>query len=271
MEVKFNDVVYLDKINNITYNFEENKITSIIGTSGSGKTLLSYLMTGLIIPKEGTITIGDNVIDKNQKKLKNIRKRIGYVFQNPEEQFFTTSVKEEIEFSLKNYEYKIEERTNKVLELLKMIGLEESFLNRNPHTLSGGEKEKLAIIIALSLDPEILILDEPTIYLDNKSLNELIELLLKLKNKYNKTIILISNNINFINKITDNIIMINKGKIILNIKLNQLIDNVDLIKKNGVEIPKILEFISMIEKKKNIKLTYTDDIDKLVSEIKNNV
>lgn len=271
MAIKFNNVSYLDKLKNITYTFEKNKITSIIGCSGSGKTLLSYLMTGLVLPTEGTVLIGDTKINNKTKKLKKIRKNIGYVFQNPEEQFFTNSVKEEIEFSFKNYEHTLDDSEEKIIKLLNKVGLDKTFLTRNPFSLSSGEKEKLALAIALSLEPEILILDEPTIYLDDKSINELIDLLKELQEKTKKTIIIISNDINFINKITDNIVMLKNGKVNLKIPKDKFLDNIDKIKKNDIEIPKILEFISMIEKNKNKKFNYTENIDKLVSEIKKNV
>jgi len=271
MAIKIDNVSYLDKLSNITYTFEDNKITSLIGSSGSGKTLLSYLITGLVLPTEGTISVEGNLIDNTTKDLKYIRRVIGYVFQNPEEQFFTNTVKEEIEFSLKRYKYKLDKLDTQVVNSLKMVGLNEQFLSRNPFTLSGGEKEKLAIAIALSLNPKILILDEPTIYLDDISTSKLIDLLIKIKEKYNKTIIIISNDINFINKISDNIVMLKKGKINLDIPKDKLIDNIDKIKRSGMEVPKILEFINMAEKYKHKKFTHTDNLDKLVSEIKNNV
>lgn len=271
MAIIINNVSYLDKLKNITYTFEDNKITSLIGASGSGKTLLSYLITGLVLPTEGTISVEGNIIDNTTKDFKYIRRVIGYVFQNPEEQFFTNAVKEELEFSLKKYKYKLDKMDIQVLNSLKMVGLNEDFLNRNPFTLSGGEKEKLAIAIALSLNPQILILDEPTIYLDNKSTNELIDLLKKIKEKYKKNIIIISNDIDFINRISDNIVMLKKGQINLDINKTKLLNNMDKIKKSSMEIPKILEFINMAEKYKNKKFTYTDDLEKLVSEIKKNV
>jgi len=271
MAIRFDNVSYLDKLKNITYTFEDNKITSIIGVSGSGKTLLTFLITGLVLPTEGTISVEGNIIDNTTKDLKKIRKNIGYVFQNPEEQFFTNSVKEEIKFSLKKYKYRLDKIDERVLKSLKMVGLDETFLNRNPFTLSKGEQEKLALAIALSLNPKILILDEPTTYLDDKSTNELIDLLLRIKEKYNKTIIIVSNDINFINKISNNVIMLKKGKVILKINKDKILDNIDKIKKSGMEIPKILEFINIASKYKNKKFIYTDNLDKLVSEIKNNV
>ncbi len=271
MAIVLNNVSYLDKINNITYTFEDNKITSIIGASGSGKTLLSYLMTGLVLPTDGEIEIYEDIINKNTKNFKNIRKNIGYVFQNPEEEFFTTSVKEELEFSLKKNKYSNEEIEKIIKNTLDEVGLNTSYLNRNPFTLSSGEKEKLAIAIALLLDPKILILDEPTIFLDNKSTMEIISLLKKLNQRDNKLIIIITNDIDFVYKISDNILLLKKGKINLATTKDNLIENTLKIKRSGMEISKILEFILLAEKLKNKKLTLCNDINKLVSEIKENV
>lgn len=271
MAINIDNVSYLDKLKNITYTFEDNKITSLIGSSGSGKTLLSYLITGLVLPTDGTIAVDGNIIDKYTKDFKYIRRIIGYVFQNPEEQFFTNSVKEEIQFSLKKFEFKLEKLEEHTLKSLKIVGLDASFLNLNPFSLSAGEKEKLAIAISLALNPKILILDEPTTYLDDKSIGELIKLLNTLKEKYNKTIIVITNDIDFVSQISDNIVMLKKGKINLDITRDKLLNNIDKIKKSGIDLPKIFEFIIMAEKYKNKKLTITDNLDKLVSEIKDYV
>lgn len=269
MAIKFNNVSYSNKLKDINCTFEKNKITFLIGSSGSGKTLMSYLMTGLILPDYGNITVLDNTIDSSVKDFSNIRRNIGYVFQDPSTSFFTTSVRKEIEFGLRKYEYKLDSIDNRVIKSLKIVGLPNDYLDISPFELSSGEKEKLAIAISLSLNPKILILDEPTIYLDDKSKNELVTLLKKLKDKYNKTIIIISNDMKFLNLLADNIIMIKKGKVILNITSNELLDNMEKIKKNGMESLKILDFINLVEKYKNIKLAKTMNIDKLVSEIKN--
>lgn len=271
MAITLNNLNYSDKIINMTYTFEDNKITSVIGASGSGKTLISYLIMGLVQPTSGSISVLGNIIDNKTKDFKYIRRKIGYVFQNPEEEFFTSTVKSEIEFGLKKNNYKLEKLENQVTTALQMVGLSKDYLPRNPYTLSGGEKEKLAIAIALSLNPEIIILDEPTIFLDDKSTFELIELIQKIKTKYKKTIIILSNDIDFINKISDNILLIKKGKISDSIKASQLIDIKDKLKKSKMEVPQIYEFIDQVNKYKNKILAYTSDIDELVKEIKNNV
>ncbi len=188
MAINFNNVSYSNKLKDINCTFEKNKITFLIGSSGSGKTLMSYLMTGLIIPNYGNITVLDNTIDSSVKDFSNIRRNIGYVFQDPSTSFFTTSVRKEIEFGLRKYEYKLDSIDNRVINSLKIVGLPNDYLDISPFELSSGEKEKLAIAISLSLNPKILILDEPTIYLDDKSKNELVTLLKKLKDSFsNKT------------------------------------------------------------------------------------
>ena len=264
MDIKFNNVSYLDKLKDINYTFKEGEITYLIGSSGSGKTLLSYLMLGLVLPTKGNLSVLGNIIDSNTKDFTYIRRQVGYVFQEPMEEFFTTSVKEEIEFGLKNNKFKLDKLDKQVASALKMVGLPLSYLEQNPFTLSGGEREKLAIAIALSLNPKVIILDEPTIYLDDKSIYELVELIKKIKEKYNKTIIIITNDINFVMKLEGNILLLKKGKVNLNITSDKLLDNIDKLKRSGMEVPPIINFINRCDKIKNKKFTKTLDIDKLV-------
>ena len=269
MAIKFNNVSYLDKLKDINYTFKEGEITYLIGSSGSGKTLLSYLMLGLVLPTKGNLSVLGNIIDSDTKDFTYIRRQVGYVFQEPMEEFFTTSVKEEIEFGLKNNKFKLDKLDKQVASALKMVGLPLSYLEQNPFTLSGGEREKLAIAIALSLNPKVIILDEPTIYLDDKSIYELVELIKKIKEKYNKTIIIITNDINFVMKLEGNILLLKKGKVNLDITSDKLLDNIDKLKRSGMEVPSIINFINRCDKIKNKKFTKTLDIDKLVEEIKN--
>ena len=175
MEVKFENVSFsynpntsIEKevLKNINLIIEEGKITSIIGKSVSGKTTIAELIDFLIIPTEGKITIGENEITPKKStlsKTKKIRKDVGLVFQFPEEQFFNMTVEDEIAFSLKYYKYKTDELKKRVLDSLTMVGLDESYLKRNPFTLSNGEKRKIAIASTLALNPKIIIFDEPTI------------------------------------------------------------------------------------------------------------
>ncbi|HIS90416.1 MAG TPA: ATP-binding cassette domain-containing protein [Candidatus Faecisoma merdavium] len=276
MEVKFNHVFYvynektpLSKmvLGDINTTFKEGKITGIMGKSGSGKTTLIELINALIIPTKGNIQVGSRVISKTRKikNINNLRYKIGLVFQVPEEQFFCKTVKEEIEFGMKYFKKSVKSIEKHVSDALIMMGLDDSYLNRNPFTLSSGEMRKVAIASVLAFNPKIIILDEPTIGLDNKSKENLIKIIKLLKNRYKKTIIVVSNDTDLLLKISDNVILLDKGKIIL--EGNKYDVFKQDISKYGLKRPKIIEFEQLVLEKKGIKIGYRDDINDLMKDV----
>ncbi|MGM9882169.1 MAG: energy-coupling factor ABC transporter ATP-binding protein [Bacilli bacterium] len=258
MELKLDKVSYQDKIKNFSYEFEEGKITSIIGTSGSSKTTLSYLISGILKDYSGTIT---NTY---------IGRELGYIFEKPEESFIFNTVREEIAFGLEKYHYKLDILDKRIEDSLKIVGLNNSYLYKNPFELSSGEKESLALATIIALNPKLIIIDDPTIYLDNKKEEKLIRLLKKLKNNYHKTVILISSDIEFVLKVTDNYLLLKKGKIVSKGTKKDLL-TCDKLKSSGIEVPKIIEFINTVKKKKNVNLEVTFDIKELMKDIYRNV
>ena len=161
-----NEVKALD---DVSFEIEKGSITAIIGHTGSGKSTLIQTLNALILPSSGEIEVDDFVITPNRKKNKNIkelRKHIASIFQFPEYQLFEENVEKDVAFGLKNYGFKENEAIEKAHEALKLVGLDESFYKRSPFELSGGEKRRVAIAGILILDPDILILDEPTAGLD---------------------------------------------------------------------------------------------------------
>ncbi len=276
MEVKFNHVFYvynektaLSKmaLGDIDTTFKEGKITSIMGKSGSGKTTLIELINALIIPTKGNIQVGSRIISKTRKikNINNLRYKIGLVFQMPEEQFFCSTVKEEIEFGMKYFNKSVKSIEKHVSDALIMMGLDDSYLNRNPFTLSSGEMRKVAIASILAFNPKVIILDEPTIGLDNKSKENLIKIIKLLKNRYKKTIIVVSNDADLLLKISDHVILLDKGKIVL--EGNKYDFFKQDISKYGLKRPKIIEFEQLVLEKKGIKIGYRDDINDLMKDV----
>ncbi len=255
MAIVFNNVSYKDKLKNISYTFEEGKITSVLSVSGNGKTLFSYILSGLIKDYTGEVI--------NSYEGRNM----GYVFQNPEESFIFNNVREEISFGLKKYNYKINMLDKRIEDSLKMVGLDNSYLDRNPFDLSSGEKCLLALGVVLSLNPKLLIIDDPTLYLDNKNMEYLIKLIKKLKNNYHKTIIIFTSDIEFAIRLTDNYVILKNGKICSSGNSKDLLNNIPRLKSSGIEIPRIIEFINVVNKKKNINLDMTFDIKELMKDI----
>ncbi len=276
MEVKFNNVYYtynektpLSKLvlGNINITFKEGTINGIIGRSGSGKTTMIELINALILPTKGNITVGSKVISRTRKikNINNLRYRIGLVFQYPEEQFFCKTVKEEIEFGMKYFKKNVKSMEKHVSDALLMVGLDDSYLARNPYTLSSGEMRKVAIASILAFNPKIVILDEPTIGLDNSSKENLIRIIKLLKNRYHKTIIIVSNDTDMLHRISDHIVLLDKGKIILEGSKYEVFKQD--IEKYGIKKPKIIEFEELVYKEKKIKIGLRDDINDLMKDV----
>lgn len=263
MEIGFKNVDFsYKKINyetkevlkNINIEFEKGKITSIIGKSGSGKTTMLELISSIISPTKGEIIL------ENKNK-------IGFLFQFPEEQFFNQTVSKELEVVLKLNEYKTKDKYKRISDALKMVGLDDSYLNVNPFELSNGEKRKVALASILILNPDILLLDEPTNGLDIKSKNELIRLIRLLKKRYNKTIIIASHDMDFIHSITDYIFVLDNKQIIMEGDKYSIFKKESELNKINIKVPKIIEFSNRVLKNKKIKIGYRDDINDLIKDI----
>ena len=152
-----------------------------------------------------------------------------------------------------------------VSDALLMVGLDDSYLNRNPFTLSSGEMRKVAIASILAFNPKVVILDEPTIGLDNQSKKNLIKIIKLLKNRYKKTVIIVSNDTDLLLQIADHVVLLDKGKIIYDNNKYEVFKQ-DL-EKYGLKRPKIIEFEQMVLEKKNIKIGYRDDINDLMKDV----
>jgi energy-coupling factor transport system ATP-binding protein len=264
MEIKFNNVSYKDIIHNLDLNIESGKIIGIVGQSGSGKTTIAELIDALIYPTKGEIK-ADDVKVINNKDINKYRSNIGLVFENSEEQIFNNTVYDEIAFGMKVFNYKKDKIDERVKDALKMVNLDESFLNKDPFKLSSGEMKKVTIASILAYNPKIIILDEPWVSLDYKSKKQLIRIIKTLKQRYNKTIVIVSNNTEVIHKIGDYIYIIKDGRVVKEGKKYEVFKN-DL-SESGVAIPKVMEFSNLVLSKKEIKLGYRDDINDLIKDI----
>lgn len=272
MEIKFQNVEYsyskngkkvLDGVN---IKIGKERITGITGPSGSGKTTLIEMINALRIPTKGKVIVGDVIVSKKKKieDIKKFRSKIGMVFQFPEEQFFCDTVDKEIAFGLEQFHYEIEEN---VILAMEMVDLDMSFLSRDPFSLSNGEMRKVAIASALAYNPEVLILDEPTIGLDMASKKSLIKVLTTIKARYKKTIIIVSHDVDFICKVADDTIVLKDGNVLVSGKSIDVFKEESLLQENDISVPRTITFSNYVLKEKNIYLGYRSEVNDLVKDI----
>lgn len=231
-------------LNNISFDIKKNDYVCIIGHNGSGKSTLSKLIMGLLDKNNGSIHI--NGILLNHKSLSEIRKYIGIVFQNPDNQFIGSSVQDDIAFGLENSCVKPNDMPKIIQNVAKIVGIDH-LLKEEPENLSGGQKQKVAIASVLALNSSIIIFDEATSMLDPQGKIEIKRKMLDLKKTQNKTIISITHDMEEIIN-ADQILVMNKGSLIINGTLNEVISKKALLTKIGLNIPKALHFSQLMQK-----------------------
>lgn len=237
LKLKNINVFYGDKkiLDNINIEFEKNKITSIIGPSGCGKTTLLKTINKIILEENNAQITGDmefDGINSNNIPIEILRKNIGIVFQNPTP--FPMSIYKNISYALKYYGYNKKHLENKIIDILKSVNLYDEVkdkLNTSALKLSGGQKQRLCLARSLTVEPNILLLDEPCSSLDIVNSEKIENTLIKLKENY--TIIIVTHNINQAKKISDNTIFMRDGKIIESGKTTEILENSkDLIERD---------------------------------------
>lgn len=247
--------------------FDSNLIHGIIGPIGSGKSTMLELMNGITKPTSGDIVVGKYELHKKNFNFNKFRYDVGLVYQFPEKQFFCNTVGEEIAFSQKVFNKKNKYLKSKVIKMLKMVGLDETYINRSPFSLNGGEKRRVAIASVLISNPKLLIMDEPTIGLDNNSKKKLMKLLCTLKTKYLKTIIIVTHDVDMLYEIVDNVVVLSKGKVIKEGSKLEVFGDVDYLNKNNTPIPNVVKVEKMIYDQLGIDLGYLPNMNSLVRSI----
>ena len=225
---------------------EKNEFITIVGHTGSGKSTLVQMMNALLVPTTGSVTVfGNEITHKKQKNLKSLRKNVGLVFQFPEYQLFEETVLKDVCFGPKNY--RLENPVSKAKESLKSVKIYEDKYEKSPFRLSGGEKRKVAIAGILASEPNVLILDEPTVGLDPQTKRELLALLKEINKE--KTVVIITHDMNALWEVSTRIIVLDDKKIIYDGDKYNLFKNEELVKKHSLDYPDIIKIMNTIKEK----------------------
>lgn len=251
-------------ISEINLTISDGEFISIIGQNGSGKSTLAKLLNALLLPSEGDIwVIGMNT--KEKQYLWDIRKNVGMVFQNPDNQLVASVVEEDVAFGPENLGVDPVTITKNVCEALKFVDMED-FKKIAPHMLSGGQKQRVAIAGVIAMRPRCIVLDEPTAMLDPVGREEVLNTILKLNHEEGITVILITH---FMNEAVyaDKVLTLNKGKVISYGTPREIFSNVEEIKNIGLDVPQVTELAGLLSDKGIIVKKDCLFIDEMVDEI----
>ncbi|WP_343363669.1 energy-coupling factor ABC transporter ATP-binding protein [Listeria seeligeri] len=266
MEIKLEQLGYCYQKNSpfekralldVNVSFDSGSYSAIIGHTGSGKSTLLQHLNALLMPTEGKITVGDReiVAGVKQKKLRDLRKKVGIVFQFPEAQLFEETVEKDICFGPMNFGVSEEDAKTRAKKVIYEVGLTEEILSRSPFELSGGQMRRVAIAGVLAMDPEVLVLDEPTAGLDPHGREEIMEMFYNLHKEKGLTTVLVTHSMEDAARYAEKIVLMKAGTVLQIGAPREIFANPEDLIDLGLSVPDVVRFQGLFERKFNVKLT----------------
>ncbi len=234
-------------VQDVSFSIEDGQIAGIIGHTGSGKSTLLQHLNGLIKPKTGSIYIdGENICD-GKTVMREIRKKVGLVFQYPEYQLFEETVFKDVAFGPKNIGLADEELEDRVREAIELVGLDyEQIKDKSPFDLSGGQKRRVAIAGVIAMKPKVLILDEPTAGLDPKAHRDVLDMIIRVHEHENNITIMVSHNMEDIASMCDKVIVMDRAHAVMEGTPEEVFARRAELKQMGLAAPPVTELIDML-------------------------
>ncbi|MPW24995.1 energy-coupling factor transporter ATPase [Alkalibaculum sp. M08DMB] len=240
-------------LDNINLTIKSGKFIGLIGHTGSGKSTLIQHMNGLLKPTRGTVIIDNLNLSDKSTKMKEVRQRVGLVFQYPEHQLFEETVEKDIGFGPINLGLKKDEVSIRVKEAMDIVGIDyEEFKGKSPFELSGGQMRRVAIAGVIAMRPQVLILDEPTAGLDPRGRDEILSQVKLMHSKYKMTVILVSHSMEDIAKYTDEIIVMYKGKVELFDTPQNIFKAAERLEEIGLAVPQVTQLMIKLKEKDSL-------------------
>jgi energy-coupling factor transport system ATP-binding protein len=246
-------------LKDVSFDIPEGTFLAVIGHTGSGKSTLLQHLNALLQPTSGQVKIGGRVIEagRKNKNLKPIRQKVGIVFQFPEHQLFEETVEKDICYGPINFGVPEEEAKRRARQAAQMVGLAEDVLRKSPFDLSGGQMRRVAIAGVLAMEPEVLVLDEPTAGLDPRGRREIMDLFYKIHREKKMTTILVTHSMEDAALYADEIVIMHQGKLNRKGKPEEIFSSPEELFDLGLNVPDVVKFQYMFEKKSGIRLGKT--------------
>ena len=236
-------------LDNVSVSFEAEKITGLIGHTGSGKSTLVQMLNGLLKPDSGKVLLDEKDIWENPKKISNIRFRVGLVMQYPEYQLFEETVKKDIAFGPHNMGMTEEQIDKQISEVAQIVGLTDEQLEKSPFDLSGGQKRRAAIAGVMAMEPEVLVLDEPAAGLDPEGKEAIFNAINSYRNRKKATVIIVSHSMEDMARWCDNIVVMADSKIIMSGSRDEVFSRSAELADVGLDIPQITRLMMILRKR----------------------
>ena len=252
-------------LKNINMDIYKGQKVAIMGPNGAGKSTLFSHFNGLTEPTSGHVEVDGKAIKYDRDTLLEVRQKVGIVFQDPNDQLFAPTVKEDVAFGPMNLGLDYEEVERRVDEALTMVGMEQ-YMDKTPHHLSGGQQKRVAIAGIIAMRPEIMILDEPTAGLDPEGVEKVLDILNNL-NKEGMSIVISSHDIEMVNEFAEKIFVLNNGEILESGDKHEIFSNKELLKKAHLKAPITTEILYTLKEKGYNVDTTKISIDEVVEEI----
>lgn len=235
-------------IEDISISVEKGDFIGIIGHTGSGKSTLVQHLNGLLKPTSGTILLDGKDIHSDKNFTRQARFKVGLCFQYPEYQLFENTVYEDIAFGPKNMRLSKEEINERVLRAAEFVGVRNDMLQKSPFDLSGGEKRRVAIAGVMAMQPEILILDEPSAGLDPKGRKVISEMIEQYRKNTGSTVIVVSHSMEDVAESADKVLVMNKGKVEYFASVDEVFSNAEHLVEIGLNVPEITKVFLALKK-----------------------
>lgn len=236
-------------LDDVSFSIEKGDFVGIIGHTGSGKSTLVQLLNGLIKPDTGKVYLEDKDIWSNPKDIREVRFKVGLVFQYPEHQLFAETVYKDIAFGPANMGLGEEEIKERVYQAAKFTGLKEELLEKSPFDLSGGEKRRAAIAGVISMRPEVLILDEPTAGLDPQGRDRILSQIHEYQKETGSTVLLVSHSMEDVAKVARHVLVMSRGKQVMYGETSEVFSRAEELTSLGLAVPQITQIFMGLKEK----------------------
>ncbi|RTR26939.1 energy-coupling factor ABC transporter ATP-binding protein [Robertmurraya yapensis] len=257
-------------IQNVSIDIPSGTYLAIIGHTGSGKSTILQHLNAILRPTEGKVVIGDREVTnaKKQKNLKEIRKRVGIVFQFPEHQLFEETVEKDICFGPMNFGVSEADAKVRARKAIKQVGLSEEILQKSPFDLSGGQMRRVAIAGVLAMEPDVIVLDEPTAGLDPRGRKEIMDMFYQLHKERNLSTVLVTHSMEDASQYADQIVIMHQGQVYKKGTPREIFHSPDGLIELGLDVPEVVRFQQKLEAAFKTKLAKTCiTLDELTDEI----